>query len=111
MPSLACSNSRKIRCCASGAMPMPVSRTRKEISLGQMPGSTISATPPVEVNFIALPARLSSTWRIRPRRQQFGDIFDQCGQRERAMLEVDLAGLDLGIVQELLDQRQQRVSR
>jgi len=31
--------------------------------VGQIPGSTINATPPVEVNLIALPARLSSTCR------------------------------------------------
>jgi PAS domain S-box-containing protein len=65
MCSSACSNSRKIRCCASGAMPMPVSRTMKLISFGQMPGSTIKATPPREVNFTALLARLSSTCRSR----------------------------------------------
>ncbi len=37
--------------------------------------------------------------RLRPRRQQFGDVLDQRSQRERTMFEVDLAGLDLGIVQ------------
>ena len=47
---------------------------------------------------------------LRPRRQQFGDVLDQCGKRERAVLEVDLAGLDLGIVQQLLDQRQQGIA-
>ena len=40
------------------------------------------------------------------RRQQFGDILDQRGKHERAMLEVDLAGLDLGVIQQFLDQRQ-----
>src|SRR5213080_898361 len=103
-------------------MPMPVSRTTKLISLGQMPGSTISATPPAEVNLMALPARLSSTCRNRAaspitcigsdldllglgaRRQQFGDVLDHARQRERAMFEIDLAGLDLGIIQQLLDQ-------
>ena len=48
--------------------------------------------------------------RLRPRRQQFGDVLDQGGERERAMFEVDLAGFDLGIIQQLLDQRQQRVA-
>ena len=47
---------------------------------------------------------------LRARRQQFGDILDQRGQREGAMFEIDLAGFDLGIVQEFLDQRQQRIA-
>ena len=42
---------------------------------------------------------------LRPRRQQFGDVLDQRGKRERSLREIDLAGLDLGIVQQLLDQR------
>ena len=42
---------------------------------------------------------------LRARRQQFGDVLDQRGQRERAMFEIDLAGLDLGIIQQFLDQR------
>ena len=49
--------------------------------------------------------------RLRPRRQQLGDVLDHGRQRERAMFEVDLAGLDLGIVEQFLDQRQQRVAR
>jgi len=84
---------------------------------------------------MALPARLRSTWRkraaiadrfrrqplvdigrdleparLRPRRQQFGDVLDQRGKREGPVLEVDPAGLDLGEVEQLLDQRQQRVA-
>jgi hypothetical protein len=54
-----------MRACASGAIPMPVSRTANSTSSGQMPGATVRATPPVSVNLMALPARLSSTWRSR----------------------------------------------
>ena len=44
------------------------------------------------------------------RRQQLGDVLDHARQRERPMFEIDLAGLDLGIVQQFLDQREQRVA-
>ena len=64
-PPSACSNSRKMRACCSGAMPMPVSRTWNTISPGAAPGSTMTLTPPASVNLMALPARLSSTWRSR----------------------------------------------
>jgi len=46
--------------------------------------------------------------RLRARRQQFGDAFDQAVERERPLFEVDLAGFDLGKIEQLLDQRQQR---
>ena len=112
---------------------MPVSRTRKRTSLARSPGSTMTATPPFSVNLMALPARLSSTWRsrgasptrrrrqalvdeagdldalgLRARRQQFDRFLDHGGEREGPRLEVELAGLDLGEIQNLLDQRQQR---
>ena len=48
--------------------------------------------------------------RLGARRQQLGDVLDQRGQRERPGFEVELAGLDLGEVEHLLDQRQQRVA-
>ncbi len=64
-PPSACSNSWKMRACCSGAMPMPVSRTSNTISSGRPPASTMTPTPPVSVNLMALPARLSSTWRSR----------------------------------------------
>ena len=47
---------------------------------------------------------------LRPRRQQFGDALDQVRECERAMFEVDLAGLDLGIIQQFLNQREQRIA-
>ncbi len=64
-PPSACSNSWKMRACASGAIPMPVSRTRNVTVSGALPGSTVTETPPVSVNFTALPARFISTWRNR----------------------------------------------
>jgi hypothetical protein len=85
----------------------------KLISFGQIPGSTISATPPVAVNRrqpVVDVRRDLELLGLRPRRQQFGDILDQRRQPERAVLEIDLAGLDLGIIQQLLDQRKQRVA-
>ena len=48
--------------------------------------------------------------RLRPRRQEFGDVFDQCGKCEWALFEVYLAGFDLGVVQQFLDQREKCVA-
>ena len=42
--------------------------------------------------------------------QQFGDILDQCGKREWTILEVDFSSFNLGIIQQFLDQRHQRVA-
>ena len=47
---------------------------------------------------------------LRARGQQFGDILHEGDKGERPLLEIDLAGLDLGVVEQLLDQRQQRVA-
>ena len=136
VPPSACSNSSKMRACASGAMPMPVSRTAKRDLARRAPGSTTIATPPCSVNFTALPARLSSTWRsraaspmtrpgrrvvdedaissafrLRARRQQLDDFLDQRAEIERPRFEIEPAGLDLGEIEDLLDQRQQRLAR
>jgi len=48
--------------------------------------------------------------RLCPRRQQFGDILDQGGERKGARFQVDLAGLDFGIIEQLFDQREQRIA-
>ena len=48
--------------------------------------------------------------RLGPRRQQLGDVLDQGAQCERTLFEIDLAGLDLGVIQQLLDQRKQRIA-
>src|SRR5207244_3010662 len=45
------------------------------------------------------------------RRQQLDKTFDQRCERERARLEIDAAGFDLGEIEDLLDQRQQRIAR
>ena len=93
-------------------------------------------TPPRSVNLIALPARLNSTWRSRAaspttlRRQALVDVaadfealglgaraeqldrfLDKGRERERPRVEIEPAGFDLGEIENLLDQRQQRVAR
>ena len=37
--------------------------------------------------------------RLRPRRQKFGDAFDQAVERERPLFEVNPAGFDLGKIE------------
>ena len=135
MPPSACSNSWKMRACCSGAMPMPVSRTSNTISSGCAPGSTTTLTPPVSVNLMALPARLSSTWRSRVAspitrsgsRSSTSEAISRplaCARGASSSttsstsvasangcgVELELAGLDLGEVENVLDQRQQRVA-
>jgi hypothetical protein len=68
LPS-ACSNSSKMRCMSSLRNPGPVSETAKRTrSTSPAPGFTLTviSTPPSSVNLMALPIRLSSTWRTRP---------------------------------------------
>ena len=48
--------------------------------------------------------------RLRAGRQQFGDVLDQVGQDERTAFEFDLAGFDLGIVEQFLDQGEQGIA-
>ena len=47
---------------------------------------------------------------LRARAEQLDDVLDQAVERERLRLEFELAGLDLGEIENLLDQRQQRVA-
>ena len=100
------------------------------------PGSTMTATPPASVNLMALPARLSSTWRKRAAspttcpgsRSSTNDAISipfacargassstvsstSADKRERPRLQIELAGLDLGEIENFLDQRQQRFAR
>ena len=109
---------------------MPVSRTVKRMESSIASGSAMTATPPASVNLMALPARLRRTWRmraaspmklrrqpvvdeggdldalgLRARRQQFDGFLDQRQQRERPRDDIELAGFDLGEVEDLLDQR------
>jgi hypothetical protein len=83
-----------------------------------------TVTPPHSVNFMALPTRLSSTWRMPPRvgadhrghvggdeageadvlgvgpgGQQFDDAFGQFARRHRLRLGFETPGFDLGIVE------------
>ena len=124
---------------SSGAMPGPVSLTVKRMA-GAGPRRrtivTATSTPPLSVNLMALPIRLSSTWRSRPgsavmivrhvgrdmaadadalgigaRGEQLDDVVGDLAQRNRLRLELEAAGLDLGIVEQVLDQRQQRAGR
>ena len=56
----------KIRLCASGAMPMPVSRMenlRRTALAVSACAETCTVTLPRSVNFTALPARLIRIWR------------------------------------------------
>ena len=48
--------------------------------------------------------------RLRAWREQFGDVLDHGGERERTLLKVDLAGFDLGEIEQFVDQRHQRVA-
>jgi hypothetical protein len=48
---------------------------------------------------------------LRPRRNELDCFLDQGGQIERALLDVDPAGLDLGKIENLLDQREQEIAR
>ena len=43
--------------------------------------------------------------------KQFDGFLDQRNERERPRLQIELAGLDLGEIENLLDQRQQRFAR
>src|SRR5262249_814820 len=45
---------------------------------------------------------------LRARRQKLDDAFNERGERERTSVELHLAGLNLGKIENLLDQRQQR---
>jgi hypothetical protein len=48
---------------------------------------------------------------VRARRQQLDCFLDQRRGRERAGLEVELSGFDLGEIEDFLDQRKERTAR
>ena len=48
---------------------------------------------------------------LRAGRDQFDRLFDQRGEVECAGVKVDAAGFDLGEIEDLVDQREQRVAR
>ena len=125
---------------AAAGMPMPVSMTVKRrrtlAARRRCASATSSRTEPSSVNLIALPARLISTWRtwlasptrrsgtsgatcstysmrlLRARRlQDRADAVEQFAHREFDGVQLELAGLDRGDVEHVLDQRQQRARR
>ena len=100
------------------------------------PGSTITATPPAcgELDGVAgeIEQHLAQArgvaddhlrqplvdergdldvFGLRARGQQFDGFLDQRRKRERPRLQIELAGLDLGEIENLLDQRQQGFAR
>ena len=126
----------KSRCWASRGMPGPVSATETSSSVWPGPwASTVTAirTSPLSVNFTALDPRLAITWPSRvesPRRNAGTSGATSTGQREPLLvgqageqrhrllehrpdaevhdLELQLAGLDLGEVEDVVDDRAQR---
>ena len=96
----------------------------------------MTRTPPLSVNLMALPTRLVTIWRTRTsspeqrarqrrvdgpgdvdallvglRRQQLHHALHALVDRQRRRVELQLVGLDLGEVEDLVDQRQQRARR
>ena len=121
-----------------GSMPMPVSRTEKaDRRLSRSPGSTIDRDAAalgeldgvageieqhlaqargVADDVCAAGARRRRTrsrcpWPARAARAVRRRLLDQRGERERPRFQIELAGLDLGEIENLLDQRQQRFAR
>ena len=97
---------------------------------------TSTSTWPSSVNFTALPSRLVTIWRMRPtspmnrpaeprldahdelevlflgaRRHQRRHVLDRLGKVEGRRIERQLAGIDLGEIQDVVDDGQQRVAR
>jgi len=96
---------------------------------------TVSTTSPCSVNFIALASRLTSTWRRRvasprtiwgtpspisyrrssrflgrPRGQQVERTLDALAEDKGLVLQFEAARLDLREIQNIVDDRKQRVS-
>ena len=135
-PPSACSNSAKIRACSSAEMPMPVSRTgngnrirlrgrldddRDAAALGELDG----VAGEVEQH-LAQPRRVADdarrqalvdvaadlqALRLRARPEQLDRLLDEGREDERPRREIEPAGLDLGEIEDLLDQRQQGLAR
>ena len=132
----ACWKDSNRRARSFSAMPMPVSATSKRTSVAP-PSSrpshvTSTVTSPSGVNFTALDSRLVSTCASRPRSPRdrardlvaeedrqlqalavrgrgddVGGRLDDLAQVERALLQLQVAGLDLRDVQDVVDDRQQ----
>ena len=105
-------------------------------SLDFLRTDTATTTSPRSVNLIALPTRLTSTWRSRPespirasgtsgairqassrplacaRSARVCKVSSSASRRPNgASVEAQLAGLDLGEVEDVVDDRQQRLGR
>src|SRR5271170_4607825 len=96
-------------------MPMPVSETVKRRRGSPSPSTsqrTPSATSPLLVNLIALPTRLVTTWRSRLESPwTTSRTSGAIAQIEIDLFQVNLARLDLGEVQDVVDHGEQRVRR
>ena len=131
-------NSSKMRSRASGGTPGPVSSMMKA-SFGRLsrpPARSMAMrTPPVSVNFTALPARLNRIWRRRPssaRTSGASGATDQTSDRplswarglsssatprtsasrlDRLGVQLQLARVEPGVVQQVVDQAQQVLGR
>ena len=120
-------------------MPIPVSRTAKRSGTrspsGGPAGLTVRATSPCSVNLTALASRFASTWRSRvtspsttvgtpgsisPVRSsalppaaaatRSRAVSTHVAQRERLVLQLELPGLDLAEVQDVVDDDEQGVA-
>ena len=131
----ACSNGWKMVCNLSAGMPMPVSETATcSVTASGVDSSTETAamTSPRSVNLMALPTRLTRTWRRRPESpikrsgtsdanpagelealrvgpkcERLKGFIERVAQPERGVGEAELAGLDLGEIEDVIDHRQE----
>ena len=119
---------------------MPVSVTSKcsivDLSVRACSSTARPARAPLAVNLIALPTRFDSTWRTGPDRRRsrsgtsgwmshissspfssaltasgFSCLLHQLADRERNRLELELARFDLREVEDVVEDREQRIGR
>ena len=133
----ACVKAVKILARVSSSIPIPVSRTsnlRRRVDSVSSSTLTRTTTSPRSVNLTALPIRLSRIWRkrpgspragpddlgehetrqlellrVRPLGEQLADVFDRLPQVEMDLLQLELPGFDLGEVQDVVDQPEERL--
>ena len=129
----ACENGSKSRSWAAAAMPTPVSVTSNAAPPRRRPGRSTprgTTTSPASVNFTALEPGWTGSGRAADRRSVAGqsgwqsttapgpwpgrsassaaDLLEAPARTEVGLLELELARLQLGEVQDVVDQRQQR---
>ncbi|MDA0191781.1 MAG: hypothetical protein OSW77_16125, partial [Proteobacteria bacterium] len=98
-------NPSKIASRRSAGMPIPVSRTENSMRAVSGPVASrrsATTTSPRSVNLMALPARFSNT---------DGKVAQQLVETERRIVQLQLAGLDLGEIQDVVEDAQQRAGR